>query len=155
AVSSASPVASAPASAAPEPAPASAFEVAPASEIAPASDASERAPSRVMPQAAPKRARDAKHVTRAEPSALQAESLLLREARAKLAAGDARGALDDVARLEVKHARGRLIQEREIVAIDALVALGDSEAARRRAVAFLARFPQSPYAAHLLERVDP
>ena len=44
---------------------------------------------------------------------------------------------------------GRLVQEREVLAIDCLAALGEGEAARARAAAFLARFPVSPYAAHV------
>jgi hypothetical protein len=89
------------------------------------------------------------------PSALRAESLLVSGARAKLAAGDARGALDDVARLESKFPRGRLVQEREILAIDSLLAIGNRSAARARGLAFVARFPGSPYSEHLLRRIEP
>jgi hypothetical protein len=83
------------------------------------------------------------------PSALRKESLSLGSARGKFAAGDPRGALDEVARLGVEFPHGRLVQEREVLAIDCLAALGDGEAARTRAAAFLARFPVSPYAAHV------
>jgi hypothetical protein len=83
------------------------------------------------------------------PSALRAESLLLAAARAKFRGGDYHGALDDVARLGAQFPRGRLIQERELVAIDCLAALGDRQTMETRARAFLARFPASPYAAHV------
>ena len=88
-------------------------------------------------------------VVRDAPSALKAESLLLGVARSKFAAGDARGALDDVTQLGVQFPHGGLVQEREVVAIDCLAALGDLHAMRARAVSFLERFPSSPYAAHL------
>ncbi len=87
--------------------------------------------------------------TRDVSSALRKESLALGTARAKLAAGDARAALDDVARLAAEFPHGRLLQEREVLAIDCLEALGDRDGARSRARAFLDRFPQSPYAAHV------
>jgi hypothetical protein len=89
------------------------------------------------------------------PSALRAESLLLGVARAKLAAGDSRGALEDVARLGVQYPHGRLVQEREVLAIDCLVAMGNRQGALARARAFLERFPESPYSAHLRQLLEP
>ena len=82
-------------------------------------------------------------------SALQAESLLLGAARTKLGSGDYQGALDDVARLRAQFPRGKLVQEREVVAIDSLAALGNRAALQSRARAFLSRFPSSPYAEHV------
>jgi hypothetical protein len=87
------------------------------------------------------------------PSALKAESAMLGVARAKLASGDMRGALDDVAQLDAQFPHGRLVQEREVVAIDSLAALGDREGAQARAIAFLKRFADSPYEAHLRQLV--
>ncbi len=84
-------------------------------------------------------------------SALKVESQLLAGARTKLAAGDASGALDDITRLSAQFPRGRLVQEREVVAIDCLAALGDRQGLRARALAFRARFPDSPYSAHVRE----
>jgi hypothetical protein len=132
----------APATEAPESAAPSAL-VAPS--VAPALDVDSPLPSRV--HGVPVR-RDAS-------SALKREGLSLGAARAKFAQGDARGALEDVSRLVAEFPRGRLVQEREVLAIDCLAALGDVEAERSRAHAFLARFPASPYVAHvrqLLER---
>jgi len=88
------------------------------------------------------------------PSALRKESLSLGAARAKFAAGDPHGALDEVARLGVAFPHGRLVQEREILAMDCLAALGDGEGARARARAFLDRFPESPYIAHVRQLVE-
>jgi hypothetical protein len=91
------------------------------------------------------------HATRASASALKAESMLLAGARSKLAAGDASGALDDIGRLSAQFPHGKLIQEREVVAIDCLAAIGDRAALRTRALAFRERFPNSPYTAHVRE----
>jgi hypothetical protein len=88
-------------------------------------------------------------------SALRAETRLLESARAKLAAGNADGALEDVAKLGVQFPHGRLLPEREVLAIDSLEASGDRAAARARALAFLAQFPSSPYAARLRQRLQP
>ena len=87
-------------------------------------------------------------------SSLKKESLSLGAARAELASGDARGALDEVARLGAEFPRGRLVQEREVLAIDCLTALGDREHARARGRAFLDCFPTSPYLAHVREIVE-
>jgi hypothetical protein len=89
------------------------------------------------------------------PSALRAESLLLGAARAKLAAGDSRGALEDIARLGIQFPHGTLFQEREVLAIDCLAAMGNRQGARTRARAFLERFPDSPYSAHLRQLLEP
>lgn len=91
---------------------------------------------------------------RNEATALRAESTLLASARAKLAAANYRGALDDVARLSAQFPQGKLAQEREVVAVDALAALGERLGARARALAFVQRFPDSPYAAHVRENAE-
>jgi hypothetical protein len=100
----------------------------------------------------PARSRSASH---ALPSALKAESRLLAAARAKFAAGDPAGALDDVARLAAQFPHGELLQEREVVAIDCLEALGDRTGTRARALAFRERFPNSPYTAHVRSVLSP
>jgi hypothetical protein len=88
-------------------------------------------------------------------STLGAESALLGAARAKLTSGNSRGALDDVARLRAQFPHGRLAQEREVVAVDALAALGDRPGARARALTFLDQFPASPYAARIRQSLEP
>lgn len=84
-----------------------------------------------------------------EMSALRRESQGLGAARAQLSAGNAAGALDAVARLGLEFPRGKLVQEREVLAMDCLVALGHGAAAAMRAQAFLDRFPASPYEARV------
>ena len=83
------------------------------------------------------------------PSALKRESLSLAAARAKYASGNPRDALDDVARLGIEFPHGRLVQEREVLAMDCLEAVGDGDGAHARARAFLDHFPASPYLAHV------
>jgi hypothetical protein len=88
-------------------------------------------------------------INRDAASALHKESLALGAARSKFAAGDARAALDAVNRMSAEFPRGRLVQEREVLAIDCLDAIGDRDGTRARARRFLDRFPESPYAAHV------
>lgn len=72
------------------------------------------------------------------------ELSLLRDARVALSSSPAHALAlaEDHARL---YPSGKLTQERELIAISALVALGRSSAARQRAVAFEHAFPSSPY----------
>ena len=82
------------------------------------------------------------------------EGALLLRARQELSS-DPSGALA----LTQEHARrfpsGTLVQEREVLAIEALARLGRSPEARRRFDAFRARFPQSPHVARLSALVSP
>jgi outer membrane protein assembly factor BamD (BamD/ComL family) len=59
--------------------------------------------------------------------------------------------------LTQEHARrfpsGTLVQEREVLAIEALARLGRLPEARRRLDAFRATFPRSPHVARLLTTV--
>lgn len=130
-----------PSDATPREAPAVVALVTPAT---PAASAETRSPQRgrTAPGTASSPAKDV-------PSALQKEGRSLGSARAKFAAGDPRGALDEVGRLAVEFPHGRLVQEREVLAIDCLAALGDGDAARARTRAFVHRFPQSPYLDHV------
>jgi hypothetical protein len=106
-------------------------------------------------EAKPASARDGQHKGSRERSAgealsrLEAENRLVDAARAKLAAGDPRGALDEVARAAARFPQGRLAQERELIAIDSLAALGDQKAMRARGQAFLEHYPSGPYAQHV------
>jgi hypothetical protein len=86
-------------------------------------------------------------VPAAAPPTADTEARRVAAARALTRAGrpqEALGALDAIAR-DLPH--GELVQEREALAIEALLTLGERTAARRRAVAFLQRFPDSPHAA--------
>ena len=86
---------------------------------------------------------------------LSAESALLAAARAQLRAGDARAAEATLARLRARFARGVLVQEREVLAIELLAARGRGAAATRRASAFVRAYPQSPHSAKLNRFLDP
>jgi outer membrane lipoprotein YfiO len=88
-------------------------------------------------------------------SSLDAESSLLRHAREKLENGDPKTALDDVAALAARFPRGELTQEREVVAIHALLALGRRSAAYARTDDFLRLHPNSPYADSLRLALKP
>ena len=82
------------------------------------------------------------------------EGALLLRARQELAS-DPSGALT----LTQEHARrfpsGALVQEREVLAIEALARLGRSFDAKHRLDAFRARFPRSPHIERLTTLVDP
>jgi hypothetical protein len=88
-------------------------------------------------------------------SNLDAESALLRRAREKLENGDAKGALDDVAVLAARFPRGELAQEREVVAIHALLSQGQRATAAARTADFLHVHPNSPYADSLRQALKP
>jgi Tetratricopeptide repeat len=77
------------------------------------------------------------------------ESALLTEARAQLRRGEPQAALATLERLQTRFPRGVLMQEREVLNIQVLSALGDTPAANRRARAFLDKYPTSPHAPQL------
>jgi hypothetical protein len=85
---------------------------------------------------------------------LKAESGLLTEARAQLRSGNASAAQASLDRLQAQFPKGMLTQEREVLAIEVLSARGNSEAARRRAKAFVRAYPQSPHSAKLSRFLD-
>lgn len=91
----------------------------------------------------------------AAPSSLDAENGLLRRARARLEGGDANGALADVAALASRFPHGALAQEREVVAIQALLAQRQRSTAATRTADFLRVYPGSPYADALRRALDP
>ncbi|MBN9165831.1 MAG: hypothetical protein BGO98_08545 [Myxococcales bacterium 68-20] len=84
--------------------------------------------------------------TRAKPSATELQ--LVQRARAALAA-DPERALS----LASEHARaypsGEFVQEREVIAVEALSMMGRKEESLQRARALVRRFPRTPYAARL------
>lgn len=84
-----------------------------------------------------------------------AESRKVATARNLLRSGQPRGALLALEEARRDFPNGELSQEREALAIEALRVLGESAEARRRAEAFLTRYPASPHAAlarHALEK---
>lgn len=80
-------------------------------------------------------------------SQLREESQAVLEARAALRGGNAAQCLRVLEQARERFPRGALGQEREALAIEALAQAGQNHAARRRADAFLQKYPQSPYSA--------
>jgi hypothetical protein len=74
------------------------------------------------------------------------ESQRVAEARALLHAGDPRGALALLHSVASEFPNGVLVQEREALTVDALLASGDRDSARQRASDFVQRYPDSPHA---------
>ncbi len=81
--------------------------------------------------------------------ALREESALLAAARAAVRRGDSRAALTDLEIARSRFPNGALLQEREVLTIEALAQNGQSEEASRRAAAFLRAFPSTPHAARV------
>lgn len=75
------------------------------------------------------------------------ESRRIADARTRLRAGDARGALTALDGLRREFPAGVLIQERDALTIEALLALGERARAKLLAAEFLARYPTSPHRA--------
>jgi hypothetical protein len=84
---------------------------------------------------------------RAPELSLAAERRLLDAARAALVAGDPKAGLDKLASHAQQFPRGALAEEREALSVDALVAAGRYDDAKRRGEVFHARFPGSLFAA--------
>jgi hypothetical protein len=82
-------------------------------------------------------------------SGLPRELAMLDRARAALAEGDPALALSMIDAYFARFERPELAPEATVLAIQALVRAGDRDAARRRASAFLAANPSSPYAARV------
>ncbi len=74
---------------------------------------------------------------------LAAERALLELARAALGRGDVAGALSTIEQHERDYAHGRLEEEREVLAVQALVQAGRLGEAKQRQTAFRSRFPES------------
>ncbi|WP_437946740.1 hypothetical protein WME98_38430 [Sorangium sp. So ce296] len=119
---------------APEPAPA------PAAEPAPAPVARREAPRNARPAAPTPDA-----IAAVDNDDLVRESNLVDQSRAALAQ-DPAAALAALARHEADFPKGRLAEEREFIAIRALMRLGRADEARARAAAFVARYPSSSFA---------
>jgi len=85
---------------------------------------------------------------------LNAESTLLTRARAELRRGNAASAQQVLEQMRVKFPNAVLGQEREVLSIEVLAARGNSDAARRRARAFIAAYPKSPHSAQLARFAD-
>lgn len=81
--------------------------------------------------------------------ALRDENALISAARSSLRRGDGSAALASLETARVRHPKGALSQEREVLTIEALSQTGDTAGASQRATAFLRAFSTSPHAAHV------
>jgi outer membrane protein assembly factor BamD (BamD/ComL family) len=93
----------------------------------------------VAPEASATSTQDAKDAE------LAAERALVDRARSALGRGDTTASLDAVAAHEARFPRGRLTEERELVAIQALVRRGETGAAKARADRFRRAHPKSVF----------
>jgi hypothetical protein len=89
----------------------------------------------------------------AEMKESESEASFLRRTRAALVEDPAR-ALRMTDEHASRYPRGVLLQERDVIAIDALVRLGRRDEARARATAFNAKYPSSAHASHLAAIVE-
>lgn len=80
-----------------------------------------------------------------EPSTLAAERALIDQALSALRANSAQNALVALMSHERRFAGGALAEERDRLSVDALVQLGRTDQARRRAQLFEARYPSSAH----------
>jgi hypothetical protein len=87
-------------------------------------------------------------------AALAEESALLSSARADLRNGDIGSAGATLEQLRKRFPRGALLQEREVLDIDVLLARGEHDAALRSARAFVQRYPNSPHSTRLRALLD-
>ena len=88
-------------------------------------------------------------------SSLVGESRLLERARSALQTGHAAAALDACEHHAHTYPRGQLREERERIAIEALIALGRHDAAETRATRFDRTFPDSVQSARIHALLDP
>lgn len=88
------------------------------------------------------------------PATATSESSRLAQARALLRNNDASAALSALESLRRDHPRGLLVEEREVLTIEALLAMGHEETATTHAQEFLTRYPKSPHAASALRVLE-
>jgi hypothetical protein len=91
-------------------------------------------------------------------SALGAELQLIERARAAVSGGRAREALDALAKHRARFANGALVQEEQVLQIEAYRLAGDNKQASSLARDYLARHPEGPYSPRvrrLLEFMSP
>jgi outer membrane protein assembly factor BamD (BamD/ComL family) len=86
---------------------------------------------------------------------LREESAAVLAVRKTLLAGNAIEALRMLERARVAFPSGALAEEREALAVRALVASGQSALARKRGEAFLHAFPRSPHASEVRAILGP
>jgi hypothetical protein len=103
------------------------------------------APATIAPAAAPHARRIVGKTREAAARPTNAELQLLRDARQDVTRGDFARALAVIGEHVRRFRNGALVEEREALRVKSLAGLGRHEDARRAAVAFHARFPNSVY----------
>jgi hypothetical protein len=93
--------------------------------------------------AAPPSAPLSSSMARGRDTDLAAERAIIERARSALARGDAQGALVSIAEHEREFPRGQLVEEREALAVQALVTAGRAQEAAARGAHFRKAFPNS------------
>ncbi len=89
----------------------------------------------------------------AEVARAEGEASFLRRAKVALATDPAQ-ALRLTDEHPVRYPRGVLLQEREVIAIEALIRLGRASDARARAASFRSRYPMSAHHGHLDDQIE-
>ena len=102
-----------------------------------------------LASAAPSSAFSGTHLSR-----LDAEASLVATVRRELHGGDPRAALGTLRQLQSQFPKGELGQERDVLTVEALVASGNSAAAKSKAAAFIAAHPASPLSTKLARLVE-
>jgi hypothetical protein len=111
--------------------------------VPPAPSATPPSPARVFGSASTRSAPSSSPTARSRDTDLAAERAIIERARSALARGDGQGALVPIAEHEREFARGQLIEEREALAVQALVIAGRVKEATERAARFRKAFPNS------------
>ena len=88
-------------------------------------------------------------------SRLREESAAVLSIRKTLLGGDTKEALRMLDRARVQFPNGALVEEREALAVRALVTSGQKDLARKRGEAFLQAFPKSPHASEVRAVLGP
>jgi hypothetical protein len=101
------------------------------------------APAPASAAAAPMSTPLSSSTARSRDTDLAAERAILERARSALARGDGPGALAPIAQHGREFARGQLVEEREVLAVQALVAAGRGKEAAERGAHFRKTFPHS------------
>jgi len=117
---------------------------------APNSELQGATPDSRPPTAVPEKAGTSSAVSSVPRSSrLDAEASLLAKVRSELRSGDPHAALVTLNQLQTSFPNGGLMQEREVLSVEVLSANGNLAAAQRKASAFIAAHPTSPYSAKL------
>jgi hypothetical protein len=114
------------------------------------------------PAAEPQKKADAEEAEAAPPdpkaqalaARTAAEQALLDEARTQLGANNGTGALSTLDRMKKRFPRGTLVEERELLRVEAYKAKGQTLAAKRAARKFAKSYPDNPHLSEIESLLD-